>query len=84
MKRKEARTSRARRKNGAGAPGPLHSDVWIYRAVVAALGFIAIVTVVGAIMLAVVTGKDTPQILVALGSAAIGALAGLLAPVPRA
>ena len=37
--------------------------------------------IVGAIVLAM-TGQSTPEVLVALGSAAIGGLAGLLAPSP--
>jgi hypothetical protein len=64
--------------------GPLQSDVWLYGAVVVALSIIASSTVVGTIALALVTNKDTPQLLIALGSASIGALAGVLAPFPRA
>jgi hypothetical protein len=64
------------------ASPPLESDVWIYRMVVAALGASLFVSLLGAIVLVVVTSKDTPPVLVALGSAAVGALAGLLAPSP--
>jgi hypothetical protein len=49
---------------------------------VAALGASLLVSLVGAIVLVMVTSKDTPPVLVALGSAAVGALAGLLAPSP--
>jgi hypothetical protein len=57
-------------------------DTWIYRIVVLSLGLTVIIAAVGGICLAVRGVTDTPDILVALGSAAVGALAGLLAPVP--
>ncbi|MBI5302903.1 MAG: hypothetical protein HY868_12265 [Chloroflexi bacterium] len=65
----------------AGLAAPLQSDVWIYRVVVGTLGLGVLVGMVGAIVLALV-GKPIPEVLIALGSAAIGALAGLLAPSP--
>jgi hypothetical protein len=49
------------------------NDIWLYRIVVA--------SVVGAIVLAL-SGASTPEVIVALGSAAIGGLACLLAPSP--
>ena len=61
--------------------GPLQTDVWIYRIVVGALAVALIVSGVGAIILSLLA-KTIPDVLVALGSAAIGALAGLLAPSP--
>jgi len=54
-------------------------DVWIYRIIVAALGLTVVASVIGAITLAM-TGQSTPEVLVALGSAAIGGLAGFLVP----
>lgn len=60
-------------------------DNWIYRIVVGSLGFVCIAVVIGAIILSVIAGgekTDIPDILTALGSAAIGALAGILAPSP--
>jgi len=45
------------------------------------LGVAVIASVIGAIMLAL-AGQSTPEVLVALGSAAVGAMAGLLAPSP--
>ncbi len=60
---------------------PLESDVWIYRIVVGALGLAVVLAVLGGIVLASL-GKGAPEILVAIGSAAVGALAGLLAPSP--
>jgi hypothetical protein len=60
---------------------PLESDVWIYRGVVAALGFTVLIATFGAIYLAA-RSLDVPEVIVALGSAAVGALAGLLAPSP--
>ena len=65
----------------ASLAAPLQSDVWIYRMVVAALGLAVLFGVVGAIVLAM-AAKPIPEVLVALGSAAVGALAGLLAPSP--
>ena|ERR1700681_3775121 len=64
-------------------PPPLQSDVWIYRMVVGALGLVVLIAIIGAIVLSV-SGKPIPDVLTALGSAAIGALAGLLAPSPAA
>ncbi len=61
----------------------MQTDVWIYRIVVAALGLAVLVSLVGAIILAVwENDSETPQVLTAIGSAAVGALAGLLAPSP--
>jgi hypothetical protein len=54
-------------------------DVWLYRMIIAALGLTLVATVVGAIALAM-TKQPTPDALVALGSAAIGGLAGFLVP----
>ena len=56
-------------------------DVWIFRLVVVSLGLCMLASLVGAIVLAA-QGTETPEILVALGSAAVGGLAGLLAPSP--
>lgn len=60
---------------------PLQSDVWIYRMVVGALGLTVLAAVIGGIALAVID-KAVPDVLVALGSGGLGALAGLLAPSP--
>ena len=65
----------------ANLAAPLQSDVWIYRMVVAALGLGVLIGMIGSIVLAM-AGKTVPEVLVALGAAAIGALAGLLAPSP--
>jgi len=66
---------------------PLEFDVWVYRVVVIALGTSILTIVLGIIIL--MGTKDIndgkiPAILTAIGSAAIGALAGLLAPSPKA
>ena len=66
---------------------PLSKDKWIYRLVVGSLGLVILVIVIGIIVL-MFTGKvasdqSIPTILTAIGSAAIGALAGLLAPSPK-
>lgn len=65
----------------AAIAAPLQSDKWVYRIVVLALGIAVCSAVGGAIVLAAM-GREAPEILVALGSAAVGALAGLLAPSP--
>jgi hypothetical protein len=65
---------------------PLSTDVWIYRAVVVILGLTVLGTVFGGLALVAVGHADPnmklPDSIVAIGSAAIGALAGLLAPSP--
>jgi len=59
-------------------------DVWIYRIVVLALGITILSIILGTIVLIAVDRVNgdagVPTILTAIGSAAIGALAGLLAP----
>ncbi len=66
---------------------PLATDKWIYRIIVLSLGITIISIILGVIVL-IGTGKisddkGVPTILTAIGSAAIGALAGLLAPPPK-
>lgn len=56
-------------------------DKWLYRLAVSVLGALALVAAVGAIWL-VVNGKTTPESVVALGSASVGALVGLFATPP--
>lgn len=67
---------------------PLQNDVFIYRAVVIVLGIVLLATVAGGIWLAFIGHGDQtvklPDAIVAIGSAAVGALAGLLAPSPVA
>jgi hypothetical protein len=68
-------------------PNPLGTDKWIYRIIVIALGLTILSIIIGVIIL-IGTGKisddkGVPTILTAIGSAAIGALAGLLAPPPK-
>ena len=65
----------------ADLAAPLEYDLWIYRIVVGALSLVAVVSILGAIVVAVATtDTQVPDAVVALGSAAVGALAGLLAP----
>jgi hypothetical protein len=63
-------------------PTPLQSDRWIYRLVVAFLGLAVLFTIIGGFILSFKTAVTIPEGLIALGSAAVGALAGLLAPSP--
>jgi len=51
-------------------------DTWVYRAVVIALDLAVLACIVGAIILSA-NGKEIPQTFIALGFAAVGALAGL-------
>lgn len=57
-------------------------DIPVYHTVVKVLGAVSIMAVAGFIGLAAF-GRPIPEALVALGSAAVGALAGLLAPSPK-
>ena len=57
-------------------------DTWIYRIVVISLGLALVLCVVGAIILARDKSAQIPDILLAVESATVGALAGLLAPSP--
>ena len=57
----------------------IEKDIWLYRIIIAAFALTLVATVVGAILLAM-TNQQTPDALVALGSAAIGGLAGFLVP----
>jgi hypothetical protein len=60
---------------------PLETDPWIYRIVVGTLGLVAILVIVGTIILQLVHSSATiPDAMVAIGSAAIAALAALLVP----
>lgn len=60
---------------------PLESDPWIYRIVVLSLGLAALGVVVGVIALKAIDKTITiPDALVAIGSAAVAALAALLVP----
>ncbi len=68
-------------QHAAAYTPPLASDVLIYRIVVLALGLGVVVSILGALTLAFF-GKPTPEVVTALGSACVGALAGLLAPSP--
>jgi len=57
------------------------TDKRLYRIAVKVLGALALLAAVGSIVL-VFVGKNTPEVLVSLGSAAVGALVGLFAPPP--
>jgi hypothetical protein len=66
---------------------PLDTDIWIYRIVVFALGATVLSIIIGVLFLVgggeIKDDKTVPTILTAIGSAAIGALSGLLAPSPK-
>jgi hypothetical protein len=64
----------------------LKGDLWIYRAVIVVLGITVLATIMGGLGLAFkgdITNYKLPAEIVAIGSAAVGALAGLLAPSPK-
>ena len=67
--------------NPRGLSPEANKDVWLWRMVIGALALIALIAIVGAIWLAAL-GVEIPSAAVALGSVAIGGLAGLLAPSP--
>lgn len=60
----------------------LTSDKWVYRIVVSVLGLAVLLALILSFWFAWGTDKALPDIFLALGSAAVGALAGLLAPSP--
>jgi len=64
---------------------PLQYDLVIYRIVVIVLGVTVLTTIFGGIALALKADPNIklPDAIVAIGSAAVGALAGLLAPSPK-
>lgn len=75
----------------AQASTPLSTDAWIYRIVVLALGLTVLAVIIGGIVIAgqtipgeggQLTQKEFPAAIIAIGAAAGGALAGLLAPSP--
>jgi hypothetical protein len=78
--------------NGVGAHTTVETlttkpleDPWIYRIVVAMLGVVMLTGMIGSLILAYNPSSSQaqiPDIFLALGSAAVGALAGLLAPSP--
>jgi hypothetical protein len=56
-------------------------DRLLFRMAVGVLGALAIIAALGALLMAAF-GKTTPESVVALGSASVGALVGLFAPSP--
>ena len=74
-------TSRNAEQEDKDMRTPLQTDRWIYRIVVSALALTLISSVTGAVYLKA-KGEEIPDILTALGSSALGGLAGLLAPAP--
>ena len=57
-------------------------DRKIYRVAIYVLGLLALISSIGSIIL-ISVGRPIPEVLVALGSAAVGALVGLFAPPPQ-
>ena len=67
----------------AAEASALTRDKWTYRIVVLSLGFAVLIGLIGLIVLSWKGVQSVPDGLVAIGSAAVGALAGLLAPSPK-
>ena len=63
---------------------PLTWDKWIYRIVVISLGTSVLSVIIGALIWAYLEGgeREIPDTALAIGTTAVGALAGLLAPSP--
>ena len=57
------------------------TDKWVYRIAIGVLALLALAAAIGAIVL-VSIDKAIPEVLVALGSAAVGGIVGLFAPPP--
>ncbi len=58
---------------------PLATDVWIYRVIVGSMSFALVSAVIGAMILSAYA-RPVPESVIALGSAALAALALLLRP----
>lgn len=58
-------------------------DKWIYRIVVSSMSLTIILSLIGAIWLKANDKEDIPDIMIALGTGALGGIAGLLAPSPN-
>lgn len=61
---------------------PFNWDAWIYRSAIMVLGFVIIIAIIGTIWLTLAGITELPSILIALGSASVGAIAGILTPNP--
>jgi hypothetical protein len=82
-KSEQGERSAERRREPVNDKAAPTADVWTYRLVVIFLGVATLLAMGGAIGISLHTdGKNIPEILIALGSASVGALAGLLAPSP--
>lgn len=73
-----------KREAAERTPRPLEFDRWVYRVTVAVLGLAVLFVAYAqfAIAMRSAPARAVPDGLIAIGSAAIGALAGLLAPTP--
>ena len=82
MMRRAAPTAQAEPAGEADSPA-YRGDVTVYRIVVVILGLVVLASKGGALFCEFSsTAHEIPQFLVALGSGALGALAGLFAPSP--
>jgi hypothetical protein len=56
------------------------ADCWVYRVIVGILGGVIAIALLGALYITLTDTRPVPDMFVAFGSGALGALAGLLAP----
>ena len=61
---------------------PYRYDKLLYRIAICVLGLLALLAGIGSIVITMSGRAQVPDVLVALGSAAVGALVGLFAPAP--
>lgn len=74
-------SSGPRRGRAASRASVIQGDAWIYRIVVTSLGLVLLITAVGGVMVALgATRPQSMELLIALASGSVGALAGLLSP----
>jgi hypothetical protein len=73
---------RAKSTEEQSQKAPLEYDEWIFRIVVGLVGIVMLVVSIKAFQLTMAE-HEVPDLLIALGSSAIGALAGLLALSPK-
>jgi hypothetical protein len=61
----------------------VQTDCYVYRVIVWTLAAVVAITLLGSLSVTVISARPIPEMFVAFGSGALGALAGLLAPPPN-
>lgn len=83
LKTDPARVLKAAAVQAKEVTAAYQSDVWVYRMVVGFLGGAVVLVILSYAIYPIMHITTVPDGLVAIGSAAVGALAGLLAPPPN-